>query len=323
MRILVYGIGKDNPNYRKIEGFFNAFSKAGETEWVSDISYSKSNFYDIIFGEISLNDVLSMNHKKFIQMKIGALIIWKSFDLKTLIKLAELKPDTLIINYYKSNILNSEILIQYKKLFGSKYQFCPGYDEGIFIENFLDLNQNKLPRNLKLGYLPCCLSENSHFIEDKLYDIVYFGTIKNRPIVDYIVKKLSRKYKIYLNFADKNKLLSPNDCFDLYKISKITLSQQVHPVILELPVRLGEASANGCRVFNYETIRCNYKNQLIPNYTSSNNVDLLIFEIENYILNFNIQNSINLKNSFSATYDNAVKKILVDINQFGNIFFSN
>ena len=50
MRILVVGCGKSNFNYRKIEGFYNSFSKIGETEWVEKmfdckLTIGKSKFH--------------------------------------------------------------------------------------------------------------------------------------------------------------------------------------------------------------------------------------------------------------------------------------
>ena len=52
MNILVKGIDKSNFNYKKIEGFYNAFSKIGKTEWVTSMFNCKRDDYDIVFGEI-------------------------------------------------------------------------------------------------------------------------------------------------------------------------------------------------------------------------------------------------------------------------------
>ena len=47
MKILLVGIGRDNINHRKIEGFYDAFSKIGDVEWVQDIFKCKSKTYEL------------------------------------------------------------------------------------------------------------------------------------------------------------------------------------------------------------------------------------------------------------------------------------
>lgn len=309
MRVLVIGLGKENANYRKLEGFYNAFSKYAETEWISEISLAKYDKYDIVFGEINLYDIFVKNHDRFLKMNIKLLNIWRVFDLYILEKIASIKPDTLVINSFKSNILDKDIISNYISRFGDKYQFYGG-EEGVNLSNFLEIDKMELPKNLRLNYIPCSLSEKSNFVEDKKYDICYFGTIRNRPIVNRVIDKLSSKYRIMKNYSDLGHIMNPDECFELYKTTKLTLSQQVHPVILEYPVRIGESSANGCRSFLYEEISCKVSNKFIPDYTSCSTEDEMISKIEDYIENFTLDKSRNLYNDFQSTYENVVDYII-------------
>ncbi len=316
MRILLVGCGKSDFNYRKIEGFYNALSKIGKTEWVQKIFQSEENDYDIVFGEINLSDIYS-NIERFKSMKIKALITWRTYTYEKLIELANLKPDTFFLNAYKSNILNNDIknnfVERYKTLEGILYKadYQMWQDEGVDLVKF---TEKELPSNLELCYLPCCLSEKEDFVEDKKYDICYFGTIHNRPGVDRCLKVLSEKYSILSNAWDRNGIKNPDECYQLYKNCKVSLSEQVHPVILEYPVRLGESTSTGCRLFLLESIKCqDVSNSLIPDYTSCDSVDDMINKIDEYLQSFDINQSKDLYNNFVSTYDNAVKFLLKKI----------
>lgn len=312
MKILLVGCGRNDFNYRKIEGFYNSFSKIGEIEWVQKMFDCEKDEYDIVFGEINLSEIEN-NIDRFIKMKIKVQIMWRTYTYEKLLQLVSRKPDTFFINAYKSNILDNDIRLKfiekYKKLDVANYQVWE--DEGVDLMKF---NIKDLPTNLELCYLPCSLSEQEKFVEDKIYDICYFGTIYNRPDVSKCLDILSSKYKILTNAWDKHGLKSPNECYQLYKNCKVTLSEQVHPVILEYPVRLGESTSTGCRLFLSESIKCNDPfNGLIPDYTSCDNVDDMINKIDYYLQNFDINHSKELYNNFVSTYDNAVSFLLKKI----------
>lgn len=307
MNILVLGIGKENFNYKKIEGFYNAFSKIGETEWVNDIKKCQKKSYDIIFGEISI-DYLLNNIDFYKTIDVKNHVIWACFDIPKLKKLSEYRKDVNYINAYKSNIFDKNIVNTYKNKYGVNYMMVG--DEGVNLEKFSSEPIN----NLKFCYLPCCLSEKPDYFSDKKdIDICYFGTINNRPNVANALNYLNKKYKIITNCWDYNGVINPETCFNYYKNSKITLSESTNPVLLEYPVRLGESTANGCRLFLYEDIPLKTNNILIPEHTYTSNYEDYIKKIELYIENFKIDHSYNLYRNFESTYDNAVKYIMEQI----------
>ena len=311
MRILVVGCGKSDFNYQKIEGFYKAFSKIGETEWVQSIFGGHHNEYDIVFGEVSFSEIMG-NVARYQSMKIGLQFTWMSFNIENTIKLANLKPETLFINAYKSNFLNSETVVKHISKHGSSYQFWK--DEGVILDDFLNIDEKVLPPNLRLSYLPCSLSTKEDFIEDKEYDICYFGSLKNRPGVEECLNHLSKKYKVLTNAYDKGHMKDPNECYNLYKKCKITLSEQVHPVRIEFPVRLGESTSTGCRLFLIDDLEIVEDNFFVPDYTSAKTPGELVNKIESYLDNFDIKDSIKLYEDFKSTYDNAVSLILESYN---------
>jgi hypothetical protein len=218
------------------------------------------------------------------------------------------------VNYiiaYKSNVLNKNILTDYKNKFGGEYQKSGG--EGILVDDFLNLDTNLLPKNVEIIYLPCCISVKEDFYDEKEYDICYFGTLHNRPKISEILNNLSKKYKVITSNSSHGKVRPPHECYELYKRSKTTLSEQVNPVVLEYPVRLGEATSTGCKVFLLEEIPLFCENILIPNHFSSRDVNFLTESINEYIEFFSIENSKEIYNNFNSTYDSAVDYILTKL----------
>jgi len=313
MRILVVGCGKEDLiNHRKIEGFYNSFSKIGECEWVQKIFDCKYNEYDLVFGEIHLSEI-KQNLDKFINMNIKSVVIWMTYSPKKIIELVNLKKDTHFINAYKTNILNKDIIHQYiEKYKIDEYQIYK--DEGVFFKEILNFDFEDVPSNLEFCYLPCSLSEKEEFFSNKPYDICYFGSLNNRPVVKVAIQILSKKYNVIANGYDISGIKTPYECYQLYKSCKVTLSEQVHPVVLEYPVRLGESTSTGCHLFLIEPIKCNdVKNKFIPDYTSCQSVEDLVNKVSEYIDNFDIKNSKDIYDNFSSTYDNAVEYILTKI----------
>lgn len=306
MKILLVGSGPDNHNYKKIEGFYKAFSKMGNVEWVQDIFDCKSTNYDICFAESNIDTVIN-RIEEYKSLKIKKQIFWTCADIHKLIKIATVVKETSFINAYKSNVLDDRILIEYQNKFGGEYQKV-GW-EGINISDYLNIGSFKID-NLILFYLPCCLSEQHDFVEEKIYDICYFGTIRNRPNVARVIDALSSKYNIIVHAWDRDGIKHPEECYNLYKQSKITLSEQVHPVILEYPVRMGESTSTGCKLFLLEEISIKSDSDLIPEYESCFSYSEMIEKIENYLSNFKIENSKKIYDQFLSTYDNAVQKLL-------------
>jgi hypothetical protein len=307
MNILVLGVGKENFNYKKIEGFYNSFSKIGEVEWVLDITKCSKKSYDIVFGELSLDFLLSnIDYYKTIDIKHH--IIWSVFDLPKLKTLCSMRKDVNFICAYKSNIFDKKIVNEYILKYG--YEYMRTGEEGINLNNMDYVGFE----NLKLIYLPCSLSEKpKDFFSEKKIDICYFGTISNRPNVNRALGILSQKYNVITNCWDRVGVMNPEECFDYYKKSKITISESINPNLLEYPVRLGESTANGCRLFLYEHLPLKTENELIPEHTYTSDFDTFMYEIEKYLDNFKIEQSYDLYNNFTSTYDNAVKFLLTQI----------
>jgi hypothetical protein len=306
MRIAVCGSGRENHNYKKTEGFYNAFSKLGETEWIQSIKHCNHKNYDILFGEFDLNDIYS-NFDLYQEMNIKNQIIWTSYDLEKIKKLANEKKETNFLNLYKSNILNKSIRNSYTEINGNLYQNVG--QEGVDLAN-PEYSNIKILENLEIGYLTCALSEDIGFDCDKDIDLCYFGTIKNREEVLRSIASLSNKYNIVTHYSDLNSPISPDICIDYYKRSKTCISEQVWPVVLEYPVRMGECSAHGCRLFLIENISLKCDSHLVPDYTSCRNSQEAIYNISKYLEEFSITDANNLCKDFKSTYSNAVDYIL-------------
>ena len=313
MRILVVGCGKEDVvNHRKIEGFYNSFCKIGECEWVQNFFDCKYDQYDIVFGEIHLSELKS-NFERYLKMNIKYQIIWMTYSIDKIIDLAVSKKNTHFINACKTNIFDRKISSEYiYKFKNDSYQIYK--DEGVRFYDILNFDFDRVPENLEFCYLPCSLSEKEDFTDEKIYDICYFGTLNNRPGVKSALEGLSKKYKIIANGYDISGVLTPVECYNLYKKTKVTLSEQVHPVILEYPVRLGESTSTGCRLFLIEPIDCSdINNNLIPEYTQCNDVDDMINKVSNYIDNYELDISKKLYENFNSTYDTAINFILSKI----------
>lgn len=306
MKILLVGVNQENHNFRKIKGFYDAFSKFGDVEWVHNLFQHQSYSYDLVFGEINIEEIIT-RMSEFQKIKISKFIFWNTLDLEKLLIISKLNLDIKFVCAYKTDILNKEILNNYKKIYGGYYQ--QWHYEGINIDDFLNYFENDY-NNLKLVYLPCCLSEKNSFENQKPFDLCYFGTIHNRPNIKFILDKLSSKYKIITNYSDNGKILSPEECYNYYKKTKTTISEQVQPVVLEYPVRLGESSSTGCRLFLLEKIPLDQKNKFVPDHNKYTNLENLISDLENYLDSFTVDKSKNLYDSFESTYDNAVEFLI-------------
>lgn len=307
MKILLVGIDKSNFNYRKVEGFYNAFSKIGEVEWVTNFFDCKSNEYDIVFGEYGVQQLLS-NFDRYKQMQIKAQVIWGAYEISNVIKLAEARPDIFFINAHKSSMFDTDALNEHISKYGNDYLRYGG-EEGIHLPDYLGI-KNPIRENLILAYLPYCLSEVHPFHETKNYDICYFGTLGNRPNIARMLESLSKDYTVLGNAWDRQGIIDPNSCYEYYKECKVTLSEQVHPIRLEYPVRLGEATSTGCRLFQLQSININTNSHLVPDYTACFDFDNMIDSVKNYLDNFSVEDSRKLYDSFTSTYDEAVEYVL-------------
>jgi hypothetical protein len=276
---------------------------------VGNLFQAKSNQYDLVFGEMNIEEIFN-NIDKYQTISIKRHIFWSTIDLSRAIYLAKIRPDVDFIFSYKSNVLNAPILNSYKASYGKLYQHT-GNGEGIDVDDFITLDIKSLPKNMKIFYLPCSLSVKEEFTYQKDIDICYFGTLNNRPNVEYLLKKYTNRYKIYNTAWDRNLKLTPDECYQIYKRSKITISEQINPVVLEYPVRLGESTSTGCRVFLLEKIPLMCDNEFVPEHSSYLDIDDICVGIENYLENFTVDVSYSLFDRFNGTYDNVIKYLLL------------
>jgi hypothetical protein len=303
--VLVLGIGDYNYNHRKITGWLKAFKEKyhvkhvdrdnlGEIQRVID-----GGDIDIVFGES--HHFLQINFSK-----IPVCVIWQNYDIEKVLDLSGKYPNTKFILACKSIMHNVAINEDYIKKHGSDYQIDMSEGQNLIkfqgvIEKsqIIDNNTFKITDNLFYIYLPYCLSE-AGALQNVEYDICYFGSLHNRPRTINILNELKDKgYRVVSNLYQGH--LSPDDCFNLYSKTICTISEQVAPIQMEYPVRLGESTANGCLFFLYDDLlNSRHQSPLIPFYKNYNEIT----DISNYIDEIKNNNSKrnNLFNNFTQTY---------------------
>jgi len=311
--ILIIGIDKTNPNYKKIYGFINSFKKKYNVFHISQDtkeiinSCIVSNRIDTIFCETS-------NFMNIDFTNVSNCILWSNYDINKILKISNLYLNTKFIFCCKSAIHKEEVVRKYISKHGKRYQFHleEGQNLEIFLEVFkkskkIDEDSCIITNNLCFTYLPCCISEPGT-IRDIEYDICYFGTVNNRPLVNETLKYFFQKgYRVASTLFLGH--ISPEKCIEIYSKSICTVSEQVHPVGLEYPVRLGESTANGCRFFLYDQfgLSCNISEK-IPEYTKINTKNDLVKYIE--LIKKDTHEREKLINNFSCTYDKAVDNLV-------------
>ena len=310
MNISVVGIDRTNHNYKKIEGFINTFSVNNKVTHYKSMLHIRNNS-DLLFAE---PDSLDINFNLF-----KYVVIWINLDIEKMIELSNKYKNVKFILAVKSPIHIESIVVDYIDKNGFNYQY--NGLEGINIKKSFDIINNsdkiddntfKINDNLYYMYLPCCLSEKNVNELSIEYDIIYFGTIDNRPNIIKIINNFKNKYNLITNNTVGFK--NPEEVYNYYSKSIVCIHEQVHPVIIEYPVRFGESSSNGCVFFSIEDIKLNgkIKNMELPYYYDFNNIDDMISKIDEYLsINKEIllKNKINNSLSFNLTYENIFMKI--------------
>lgn len=310
--VLIIGIDKSNHNYKKIYGFINSFKKKYNVFHLSEDnlhkinSCIKNNLIDTIFCETE--NFLNINFTN-----VKNCILWSNYDISKILKISNIYQNTKFIFACKSVIHRPEITKNYIKNYGINYQIHG--QEGQNLENLLNiLSKSKkidkdtfaITNNLYYMYLPCCLSEVGK-IEQIEYDICYFGTVHNRPSVKNILLSLkSSGYRVISSLFSG--IIPPEECIEYYSKTICTVSEQVHPVGLEFPVRLGESTANGCRLFLFDNFNLSHKiSEKIPEYSKVENQQSVV----DYINLIKKDDSLRKKihKNFSSTYDKMVENI--------------
>lgn len=311
--VLIIGINNTNPNYKKIYGFINSFKKKYNVFHISDDSTDtinrciSENHIDTIFCETA--NFMNINFKN-----IKNCILWSNYDIIKIMTIAESNLNTKFIFCCKSPIHDEEIVKKYITNHGKNYSVHE--QEGQDLQNFINIfNKSKkinkdtavITNNLCYTYLPCSLSELGT-IRDIEYDLCYFGTIHNRPLVNQTLIEFGKKgYRVISTLFSGN--IKPEKCIEIYSKTICTISEQVHPVGLEYPVRLGESTANGCRFFLYDTFGLSPSiSEKIPDYTTIKNSNEIVTYIDK-IRNDDSERK-KLYNNFHSTYDNSVNELV-------------
>jgi hypothetical protein len=310
--VLILGIGTGNYNHRKITGWKAAFQKKYNVIHVEHDDagvinqYIANNNIDIVFGESHQFLYIDLTN-------IKTCVIWHQLDIRHVLNLSERFPKTKFILANKSIIHNTTITENYISKFGPMYQVEAS--EGQNLQNFInainnsqkiDENTFKISDNIYFIYLPLCLSEMGK-LNTAEYDLCYFGSTHNRPRVIKILDNLKSKgYRVVSNHYLGH--LNPETCFDFYSKTICTISEQIHPILMEYPVRLGESSANGCKFFLYDDLNLiDHKSSLVPNYNNfkqENDIEMYINEVKS-----NPQIRSDLYTEFSCTFNNGLKAL--------------
>lgn len=323
-RAAVMGVGKTNYNYKKIEGFIKAFQKKGyDVVHASRIPPSKelANLgpIDVAFSEYGVEFEDYSNIKTFIS--------WANYPIESMIALANKHPSTKFILAPKSLMHNVELVNEYQNRFGKDYQVThalEGQDIGVLIEklkalskpSYLDprIGRYRLLDNLSYVYAPCCLSEKiaPELLKPNKFKFAYFGTIGNRPRVLEALRFLDSKgVPLCVNFVE-NGVVSPEDCMEIYKETEYVLHEQIQPVILEHPVRLGEATAHGCKIVAIEDINLQeHATKFVPDYMKFTSVDEFKTAFNDGLFpTRNLEERQEQARSFYQTYDNMLGHLL-------------
>lgn len=301
----------------KLTGFIDGFSKICKTTYIKPRLKDQikiQDFYDVIFGESG--DWLEIDYTN-----IRNAFIWCVMDPDIL---DEISKKYLNTNFYicsKSLIHDIDVSNEYMEKYGTSSYMKNGI-EGVDIKKFVEIigNSKKIEDGLyQIGsnffylYLPCSLAveDLNRWDQNKDIDITYFGTRSNRPGVSSVLNEMEAKgYKVVYNQPDN--YISPEQCVEYYKRSIITIHEQVGPVYLEFPVRFGEASYYGSKIFSLDRMEKLEKyaksDSNIPSFKSFKNTETLIDSAVTYIKSY--KNGVREIDDKNYTYDFYCKKIL-------------
>lgn len=321
-KVLIFGADNSNYNYKKIEGFIYGFRTLGYDvfHYSRDISNEELLTHgniDIIFTESSRIYVNYTNVKN--------VIFWTNYDIDNIIKLAISNPSLNIILGPKSFIFDQNINEEYMKKFNTPYYQKVSFEGQnlSYINNILRKSVKitdsvyKILNNLTLMYMPCSLSiqQKPQEIKKNRYKFAYFGTGSNRPGVTEVIKYLLN-HPVYnkqtiVNFVE-NGIINPEKCLEYYRETEYVLHEQVHPVILEYPVRLGEATSCGSTILMIENLPLYERvSQLdkIPELRKFNTTEDLIANLNN-LPSQTFEQRIDKTLKFKYTYINCISSLM-------------
>ena len=302
----------------KLDGFINSFSSISDVEYVMPPlvnNLNRNQVYDILFGESG--DWLYLDYSN-----IRNVFMWTIIDPIKFKEVAKKYPFT---NFYicsKSIIHDRKSVLEcINEYESSKYLertleeiYLPEFINLIEKSEMLENNLYRIFDNLYYFYLPCSLSSKTNLIKgtDKDIDLTYFGTRENRPGVSSIINQMmSLGYSCVYN--EPNKYIKPEDCISYYNRSIITIHEQVGPVYLEYPVRFGEASYCGSKIFSLDRTKslCNFSktNPNVPSFESFDNITELVKKASLYIDRYKL-GLIKKNKERDYSYDFYTRKII-------------
>lgn len=318
MQAVIFGIPQENYNFKKLEGIAQALDSKKYDTLVT--TGDKLKFWqkpaDLAFIESNVPENFNFN-------LFNKVVIWQNWSPSRIEKYANRFPNVKFCLGGKSITHDKIFREDYYKRFQT-YEYLR-YDEtqeviDLFECSYLHNNIQKLSNNLSYAYLPCTTASDPRFRAEKDIDVVYFGTVSNRPNIVVALKSiqsLNPNIKISAHFVEKGGPIHPEICIQQYRRAKVCLHEQVGPMWGEFAVRFGEATAQGCRVISYSpsfTISNHFNDELIPEHDYAENMKDLIERIT-----FWLQDNDNIRKKRDGMRKNTPTHIDF-VNRFENAF---
>jgi hypothetical protein len=276
MKCTIFGIPQENYNFKKLENVAKGYIASGyDVEMATSGDLENWNkFANIAFIENDIPDSLDLS-------LFEKVVVWQNWSPSKIIKFALKYPNVKFCLGIKTPVHDATFRETYFNKFGTNdYLRCDSTNELVDLNECVGIKNNiqKLYSNVSYAYLPCTTTSDSRFVVKKDIDIVYFGTISNRPGVLETIKQLEshpRKPVIRAHFVEKGGPIHPEICVQYYRRAKVCLHEQVGPVWGEFAVRFGEASSQGCRVISYMPIYGiseYFIDELVPEHDYATNI---------------------------------------------------
>ena len=280
---VIAGIGPDNYNFRKLENIAAGFESLGfeKTEILSDTEKLTGMSADVALVESDIPVSADLSGFK-------KVVVWQNWNPSRLLEFSSRAPDTHFVLAAKSAVHVAEFRERYRKTFNTdEYQRCDETRELIDLKEYESINEpvHRITSNMTYAYAPLSTASDPRYAVAKDIDVVYFGTGANRPGVVEILRSLPSNLRIAAHFIENSGPIHPEVCVSLYRRAKVCLHEQVSPVWGEFAVRLGEATAQGCRVVSLSrqfSISDIVKDELVPEHSNARTIEEALEEIREW-----------------------------------------
>jgi hypothetical protein len=307
MKAVIFGIPQENYNFKKLQNVMCGFEALGyDVQFVTpEKLLSWNSNADIAFIESDVPNGVNLNLFK-------KVVIWQNWSLSKAYDLAKKFPDVEFCLGQKSIVHSRAFRERYTRSFGTNiYQEYKETNEIIDISEFsnIDSPMHKVSNNLVCLFLPCTTASDARFAVEKDIDVVYFGTIANRPGVLRVLQELSKlpqQLRISAHFVEKGGPIHPEICVQQYRRARVCIHEHIAPAWGEYAVRFGESSSQGCRLISYTPlfgISDFFDDALVPEHDYANDVPAMIDRILQWLPDNNIntqKRNIMRKNSPSG-----------------------